>query len=102
MNKADGTTDWSKIFMGAAIAIVFVFQGVAQVRQNNHGQLINQLQDEAIDIETVNAHLDKRFKGMIGEMLKVQKDTYKLNTEWLQWQKDNAKSLTWKRENKWN
>ena len=109
--NTEGQTDWSKIFMGAAIAIVFAFQGIAQVRsathtaeitsikvqQEHHQQIqavhkseLEKLKEEAITIETVNAKLDKRFKDMINEMLLLQRETLELNKEWMQWQKDNA------------
>jgi len=85
--KLNGETDWSKLFMGFAVALVFVLQSYTQIQQTSHEKQITKLEKTAVTIETVNAHLDAKFKETIGEMLLVQKETLEFNKRWYEWQK---------------
>ena len=46
--KDNGNADWSKMFMGMAVAIVFVMQAYQQGTQNQHGAQISDMSKQIV------------------------------------------------------
>ena len=46
--KESNATDWSKMFMGMAVAIVFVMQAYQQGTQNQHGTQISDMAKQIV------------------------------------------------------
>jgi len=89
--KSDGGTDWSKLFMGFAVALVFVFQSYHQIVQDAHSDEIKKLHSNTLSEHQIDKKIDTKTKGLIRELIEIQKTQLEQNRVWFQWQKDKEK-----------
>ena len=58
LKKPDGNTDWSKFFMGFAVAAVFVMQSFSQMQHNQTKTDIRDIHKEYVPRPEINRYLE--------------------------------------------
>ena len=90
--KIDGQTDWNKFFMGIAVAVVFVFQAYTTTMQQVHDNQLHTLEDTTLSEVEIDEKIDMKTNHLIMKLIDIQKETLKLDREWMEWQKRNTKA----------